>query len=95
LSEKLFRKIPKYCRPKQLQTNRRFIGAGSQPPEPVGFYHMPLTWTNRIGKAISMPLEVILMKTLDSGATTDVDLISRMGTTYMSVEDKFVLEICF
>jgi hypothetical protein len=47
LSEKLFRKIPRDVRPKKLPTNQKFIGAGSQPLEPVGVYQMPCTWTNK------------------------------------------------
>jgi hypothetical protein len=63
LAEKLFRKIPKDFRLKKLPTNRRFIGAGGQPLEPVGVYQMQFTWTNIKGKSMTVTYEVIVMKT--------------------------------
>jgi hypothetical protein len=34
------------------------------------------------------------MKTLNSEAIMDLDLIRRLGITYLSVEDKFAFESC-
>jgi hypothetical protein len=46
-SENFIRKIVNEEKPKCLQTNRSFIGAGRQPLEPVGVYQMPFTWTKK------------------------------------------------
>jgi hypothetical protein len=66
LSEKLYRKIPKDVRPRKFLTNRRFIGAGGQPLEPMGVYKIPFKWTNKKGKSMTVTHEVIVMKTLNS-----------------------------
>ena len=95
LSEKLFRKIPKDIRPRKLPTNRKFIGARGQPIEPLGVYQLPFTWANTKGKTMTVNQEVIVMKTLNSGAIMGLDFRIKLGITYLSVENKFVFESCF
>jgi hypothetical protein len=51
---------------------------------------MPFTWTNTKGKSMAVTHEVIVMNTLNSGAIMGLDLIRRLGITYLSVEDKVV-----
>ena len=67
-SENFIRKIVNEEKPKCLQTNRSFIGAGGQPLEPVGVYQMTFTWTNAKGKSMTANHIVIVMKILTSGA---------------------------
>jgi hypothetical protein len=48
---------------------------------------MPFTWTNRKGNSITVTQEVVIMKTLNSGTIMGLDLIRKMGITYLSVEE--------
>jgi hypothetical protein len=56
---------------------------------------VPFTWTNTKGKSMTATHEVIVMKTLNSEAIMGLDLIRKLGITYLSVEDKFIFESCF
>jgi hypothetical protein len=84
LSEKLFRKIPAELRPKKIITNRRFVGAGGQALDPVGIFKLPFTWTDKEGRSLTVRNNVIVMKTLNSGAIMGLDLIRKMGLIYRS-----------
>ena len=95
LSEKLFRKIHIEHRPKKIITNRRLVGAGGQALEPVGIFILPFTWTDSEWRSMTVQNEVIVMKTLNSGAIIGLDLIRKLGLIYMSRSNKFEFEDTF
>jgi hypothetical protein len=60
---------------KKKITNRRFVGAGGQALDPVGIFNLPFTCTDKERRSMTVQNDVIVMKTLNSGAIMGLDLI--------------------
>ncbi len=68
------------------------MGAGGQALDPMGFFNLPFTWTDKEGWSITVQNEVIVMKTLNSGAIMGLDLIRKMGLIHRSRKHVFEFE---
>ena len=70
--------------PLKIITNRSFVGAGGHALEPVGIFNLPFTSTGKEETSMTVQNDVIVMKTLNSGAIMVLDLIRKMGLIYKS-----------